>query len=110
MPPNQIADRVFEPLSRDAVPAPGGPDAPAARYLIHLPATSADLAGAVDLAYALARSVGFLPQIEAGEATVCAEDAPHVHHRVCCDLLVPGGRRCALRAGHDGRCAEESPD
>ncbi|MEN3608500.1 hypothetical protein AAH979_03055 [Plantactinospora sp. ZYX-F-223] len=77
---------------------------------MHLPATSADLAGAVDLAYALARSLGFLPQIEAGEgeATVRAEDAPHVRHRVCCDL--PGGRRCALRAGHDGRCAEESPD
>ncbi|MGI5151170.1 hypothetical protein ACQEVC_33220 [Plantactinospora sp. CA-294935] len=109
-PPNQIADRVLDPLPRDVASASSGRDAPAPRYVIHLPATSADLAGAVDLAYALARSLGFLSQIEAGEATVCAEDAPHVRHRVCCDLLVPGGRRCALRAGHDGRCAEESPD
>ncbi|GAA3740637.1 hypothetical protein GCM10022225_24850 [Plantactinospora mayteni] len=84
--------------------------APAPRYLIHLPATSADLAGAVDLAYALARSLGFLPEIDAGETTVCAEDAPHVRHRVCCDLLVPGGQRCGLRTDHDGDCAAEPAD
>ncbi|MEE6308247.1 hypothetical protein V1634_15570 [Plantactinospora veratri] len=109
-PPNQIADRVLDPSPRDAAPAAGGRDGVGPRYLIRLPATSADLAGAVELAYALARSIGFLPEIEAGQATVCAADAPHVHHRVCCDRRLPGGRRCASRADHDGSCAAEPAD
>ncbi|MDG4787527.1 hypothetical protein O7626_16560 [Micromonospora sp. WMMD1102] len=107
-PPNRIADRVFEGLPRDGVPASPEPPAPAPRYVIQLSATSADLAGAVDLAYALARSLGFLPQIDAAEAMVCAADTPHVRHRVCCGRPLPtGGPRCLLRADHDDPCAPD---
>ncbi|MFC6016684.1 hypothetical protein ACFP2T_10775 [Plantactinospora solaniradicis] len=106
---NQIADRVFDALPRAAVEAFTGRDAPVPRYVIHLPAASADLAGAVELAYGLARSLDFLSEIDAGETTVSEEDAQHVHHRVCCDRLLPGRRRCALRARHDGSCDTEFP-
>ncbi|WP_323373987.1 hypothetical protein [Plantactinospora alkalitolerans] len=100
---------MFDPLPRAAVEAFTGRDTPIPRYVIHLPATSADLAGAVELAYGLARSLDFLPEIDAGETTVSEEDAEHVHHRVCCDRLLPGRRRCALRARHDGPCDTEPP-
>ncbi|MEH1165276.1 hypothetical protein V6V47_07805 [Micromonospora sp. CPCC 205539] len=33
------------------------------------------------------------------------EDQQFLRHRVFCDLLLPGGRRCVLRADHDGPCA-----
>jgi hypothetical protein len=101
---------VFDGLPRDAVAAFTGQHIPVPRYVIHLPATSADLAGAVELAYALVRSLSFLPELDAGEATVSEEDAQHVHHRVCCDRLLPGHRRCALRAEHDGPCDPEFSD
>ncbi|MBE1489937.1 hypothetical protein [Plantactinospora soyae] len=100
---------MFDALPRAAVEAIAGRDSPVPRYVIHLPASSADLAGAVELAYALVRSLDFLPEIDAGETTVSEEDAQYVHHRVCCDRLLPGRRRCALRAGHDGTCDTESP-
>ncbi|MFY1671149.1 hypothetical protein ACN27G_14425 [Plantactinospora sp. WMMB334] len=109
-PPNQIAARVFAPLPGAAVAAPVGRDAPAPRYVIHLPATSADLAGAVDLAYALVRSLGFLSEIDGGQTTVSLEDAPQVRHRVCCDRLLPGAGRCRLRAGHAEPCTAEPSD
>jgi hypothetical protein len=107
--PNQIAGRVFDALPRAAVEAFTGRDTPAPRYVIHLPATSTDLAGAVELAYGLARSLDFLSEIDAGETTVSEEDAQHVHHRVCCDRLLPGRRRCVLRTEHDGPCDTEFP-
>ncbi|MEV0805002.1 hypothetical protein [Micromonospora sp. NPDC050200] len=46
-----------------------------------------------------------LPQTDPGETTVSAEDHQNVRHRVFCDLRMPGGRRCLLRADHDGPCA-----
>ncbi|GIG87118.1 hypothetical protein Pen02_20540 [Plantactinospora endophytica] len=102
-------ERICDVPLRSAGPASPGREGAVPRYVIQLPATSADLAGAVDLAYALARSVGFLPQIDAGQTTVCAEDAPHVRHRVCCDRLLSEARRCGLRTEHDGPCAAEPP-
>jgi hypothetical protein len=108
-PPNQIVGRVFDALPRDAVAAFTGRDIPVPGYVIHLPATSADLAEAVELAYALVRSLSFLPELDVGETTVSEEDAQHVRHRVCCDRLLPGRRRCALRDAHDGPCDTEFP-
>jgi hypothetical protein len=67
--------------------------------------TVADLATAKNLAATLARSVAFLPEINGGETTVSIEDNQAVRHRVFCDLMLVGRRRCALRADHDGACA-----
>jgi hypothetical protein len=75
------------------------------RYVIHLPVVAADLTAAQRLARVVARWTVMLPQTDPGETTVSAEDAQHVRHRVFCDLLMPGGRRCLLRADHDGPCA-----
>ncbi|NBE85072.1 hypothetical protein [Micromonospora rubida] len=77
--------------------------------MIHLPVAVADLAGALRLAYALARSLTSLPQVEAGGTTVSAEDAQHVRHWVFCDRIMPGRRRCARRADHDGPCDPVGP-
>lgn len=74
------------------------------RWVIHLPVTATDLAAAQRPARVVARWIRILPQTDPGETTVSAEDAQGVRHRVFCDLLMPGGRRCVLRAGHDGPC------
>ncbi|MEH1016660.1 hypothetical protein V6U90_26610 [Micromonospora sp. CPCC 206060] len=75
------------------------------RYVIHLPVTASDLAGALRLARVLARWAQVLPQTDPGESTVSAEDAQGVRYRVFCDRRLPGaGRRCVLRDGHDGPC------
>ncbi|MGY3516991.1 hypothetical protein ACVMYR_11840 [Micromonospora sp. PTRAS2] len=75
------------------------------RYVIHLPVLAADLVGAVRLARVVARWAGVLSCADPGETTVSAEDEQGVRHRVFCDLRLPGGRRCLLRADHDGPCA-----
>ncbi|MEU0078808.1 hypothetical protein ABZY58_12980 [Micromonospora tulbaghiae] len=75
------------------------------RWVIHLPVTAADLPAAQRLARVVARWTGILPQTDPGETTVSTEDDQNVRHRVFCDLLMPGGRRCLLRADHDGPCA-----
>ncbi|KAB1910270.1 hypothetical protein [Micromonospora sp. AMSO31t] len=41
--------------------------------------------------------------------TVSAEDAQCVRHWVWCDRLLDGGRRCPLRADHDGECSAARP-
>lgn len=74
------------------------------RYVIHLPVAVDNLASARLFARAVTRSLAFLPEVDAGEATVSREDEQGVRHRVFCDRLLPGRRRCALRADHDGRC------
>ncbi|MBY8874379.1 hypothetical protein K7640_21345 [Micromonospora sp. PLK6-60] len=74
------------------------------RFVVHLPVVATDLAGALRLARVLARWAGLLPAADPGETTVSAEDEQGVRHRVFCDLRLPGGRRCLLRAGHDGSC------
>ncbi|TDC40513.1 hypothetical protein [Micromonospora sp. KC213] len=75
------------------------------RYVVHLPVRAADLAGAVRLARVLARWAGVLSPADPGETTVSAEDEQAIRHRVFCDLRMPGGRRCLLRADHDGPCS-----
>ncbi len=75
------------------------------RWVVHLPVVAADLPAAQRLARVMARWAVLLPQTDPGETTVSAEDEQGVHHRVFCDLLLPGGRRCLLRADHDGPCA-----
>lgn len=75
------------------------------RYVIHLPVVASDLASAQRLARVVARWMQVLPQADPGETTVSTEDDQGVRHRVFCDLLMPGGRRCLLRADHDGDCS-----
>ncbi|MGC4854626.1 hypothetical protein ACLQ24_14825 [Micromonospora sp. DT4] len=75
------------------------------RFVVHLPVVAGDLPGAVRLARVLARWAGVLAQADPGETTVSAEDDQGVRHRVFCDVRLTGGRRCVLRADHDGPCA-----
>ncbi|KWV30067.1 MULTISPECIES: hypothetical protein [Micromonospora] len=75
------------------------------RFVVHLPVVAVDLPGAVRLARVLARWAGVLAQADPGETTVSAEDEQGVHHRVFCDLRLDTGRRCLLRADHDGPCS-----
>jgi hypothetical protein len=96
------------------------------RYVIHLPVTVADLDAAVRLARVVARTMSFLPQVDAQATTVAAEVEhaaaesaeaagavtgveavadPDVRHRVFCDRRLPSGRPCLLRPGHDGACS-----
>ncbi|MEO3779425.1 hypothetical protein ABGB16_21790 [Micromonospora sp. B11E3] len=75
------------------------------RWVVHLPVVATDLPAAQRIARVVARWTLILPQTDPGEITVSAEDAQGVRHRVFCDLLLPGGRRCVLRADHDGPCA-----
>ncbi|RZU75517.1 hypothetical protein EV384_4061 [Micromonospora kangleipakensis] len=75
------------------------------RYVIHLPVVANDLPAAQRLARVVGCWLLVLPQADPGETTVSAEDDQNVRHRVYCDLLMPGGRRCLLRADHDGPCA-----
>jgi hypothetical protein len=73
------------------------------RFVIHLPVAAGDLVGAVRLARVVARWATLLSSADPGETTASAEDDQGVRHRVFCDLLLPG-RRCLLRADHDGPC------
>ncbi|MEV4481706.1 hypothetical protein [Micromonospora coxensis] len=75
------------------------------RYVIHLPVVAADLPAAQRLARVAGRWLLVLPKTDPGEITVSLEDHQNVRHRVFCDLLMPGGRRCLLRADHDGACS-----
>lgn len=98
-------DRVFVPLPRAAVLAFTEPPEPPPRHVIHLPVAVVDLAGALELARALARSLTATSQIDIGGITVSAEDAQHVRHWVFCDRIMPDRRRCARPADHDGPCS-----
>ncbi|MGW1057495.1 hypothetical protein [Micromonospora rubida] len=79
------------------------------RWVAHLPFTAADLPAARRFAGALARSVTFLPDVDAGETTVSAEDEQGVRHRVFCDLPLPDRTRCVRRTDHDGPCTGRRP-
>ncbi|GAB3795142.1 hypothetical protein [Micromonospora zhanjiangensis] len=75
------------------------------RYVIHLPASVTSLAHARILARTAVRALTFLAPLDPGETTVSQEDEQDVRHRVYCDRLLDGGRRCALRAEHESVCA-----
>ncbi|WP_405108745.1 hypothetical protein OG559_27055 [Micromonospora sp. NBC_01405] len=76
------------------------------RYVVHLPVVAVDLAAAQRLARLVGRWLLVLPHADPGETTVSSEDDQNVRHRVFCDRRMPGGgRRCLLRAEHDGPCA-----
>ncbi|MEU6205972.1 hypothetical protein ABZ814_20615 [Micromonospora musae] len=74
------------------------------RYVIHLPVVAVDLTAAQRLARVVGRWMTVLPMMDPGEITVSEEDHQFLRHRVFCDQLMPGGRRCQLRADHDGEC------
>ncbi|WP_405434569.1 hypothetical protein [Micromonospora sp. NBC_00617] len=77
---------------------------PPPRHVLHLPVAVGDLAGALELARALARSLATMSQVDVGGITVSAEDAQHVRHWVFCDRIMPDRRRCARPADHDEPC------
>ncbi|KXK63278.1 hypothetical protein AWW66_04040 [Micromonospora rosaria] len=79
------------------------------RFVIHLPVVAGDLTGAVRLARVVARWAAVLAQTDPGEITVSYEDGQGVRHRVFCDARLAGGRRCVLRADHDGACTRRVP-
>ncbi|MFY1686799.1 hypothetical protein [Plantactinospora sp. WMMB782] len=67
------------------------------------------LHAATELAARLAESLAFLPELDAGEVTVSAEDAQHERYRVFCDRLLLGAGRCGEREGHPGPCVAGPP-
>jgi hypothetical protein len=73
-------------------------------HVIHLRVAVPTLDAATELAAMLTESLAFLPELDAGEVTVSAEDAQHERYRVFCDRLLVGGGRCGEREGHDGPC------
>ncbi|WBB71038.1 hypothetical protein [Micromonospora sp. WMMD812] len=94
---------VVRPVSRPV--APGREDEEPG-YVIHLPIRVPDLAAATALAGRIAVSLGFLPELDAGETTVSNADDQNNRHRVFCDLLLPDRSRCPQRYEHSGRCGE----
>ncbi|MDG4788729.1 hypothetical protein O7626_22860 [Micromonospora sp. WMMD1102] len=78
-------------------------------HVIHLPVAVATLHAATELAARLAESLAFLPELDAGEVTVSAEDAQHERYRVFCDRLLLGTGRCGEREGHRGACVAGPP-
>ncbi|TDC39644.1 hypothetical protein E1211_03565 [Micromonospora sp. 15K316] len=75
------------------------------RWVIHLPAVADDLNSARRLARVVAHWAHALTQLDPGGTSVSAEDDQNVRHRVFCDRLLPGGRRCLLWPDHDGECS-----
>ncbi|RZU71781.1 hypothetical protein EV384_0114 [Micromonospora kangleipakensis] len=74
------------------------------RFVVHLPVLATDLDGARRFARGICRALAVLSDVDRAETTVSEEDAQHVRHRVYCDRLLDGGRRCPLPADHDGEC------
>lgn len=84
----------------------GGRDEEEPGYVIHLPIRVADLSAATALAGTVAVSLGFLPELDAGETTVSTADDQNNRHRVFCDLLLPDRSRCPQPYDHEGPCGE----
>ncbi|RLP85735.1 MULTISPECIES: hypothetical protein [unclassified Micromonospora] len=74
------------------------------RFVVHLPVMAVDLPGALRFAQGITRVLGFLADVDRAETTVSEEDAQCVRHRVFCDNLLDGRRRCLRPAAHDGPC------
>ncbi|MDG4792947.1 hypothetical protein [Micromonospora sp. WMMD1082] len=77
----------------------------APRWIIHLATTLTSRDEATRLAEALRDSLGHIPSIDFGEATLSEEDHQLVRTRVWCDLKIGGAGRCRRRDDHDGPCA-----
>ncbi|MEU8156967.1 hypothetical protein AB0B94_25160 [Micromonospora sp. NPDC048986] len=75
-------------------------------FVIHLPIRVPSLAAATVLAGRVAVSLGFLPELDAGETTVSNADDQNNRHRVFCDLLLSDRSRCPQGYEHEGRCGE----
>ncbi|KAB1938079.1 hypothetical protein F8271_18305 [Micromonospora sp. ALFpr18c] len=78
------------------------------RWVIHLPVVAGDLPTAQRLARVVAHWAHVLPQLDPAGTTVSAEDDQNVRHWVFCDRKLPEGRRCLLRADHDGACSRRA--
>ncbi|GLY25421.1 hypothetical protein [Micromonospora sp. NBRC 101691] len=100
-PPDQV-----EPLRLRTRQVDRGRDDDEPGYVIHLPVRVLDLAAATALANQVADSLGFLPELDAGETTVSTADDQNNRSRVFCDLLLPDRSRCPQRYGHSGPCGE----
>ncbi|RLP90639.1 hypothetical protein [Micromonospora sp. CV4] len=102
--------RVPEPPPEVAVassrPTERGRDDEEPGFVIHLPIRVPDLAAATALAGRVAVSLGFLPELDAGETTVSNADDQNNRHRVFCDLLLPDRSRCPQGYEHEGPCGE----
>ncbi|SCL14900.1 hypothetical protein [Micromonospora inyonensis] len=96
----------LEPLRLRARPVDRARDDDEPGYVIHLPVRVLDLATATALAGRVADSLGFLPELDAGETTVSTADDQNNRRRVFCDLLLPDRSRCPQRYGHPGPCGE----
>ncbi|MFI6230059.1 hypothetical protein ACIBCR_22435 [Micromonospora echinospora] len=100
-PPDQV-----EPLRLRTRQVDRGRDDDEPGYVIHLPVRVLDLAAATALANQVADSLGFLPELDAGETTVSTADDQNNRSRVFCDLLLSDRSRCPQRYGHPGPCGE----
>lgn len=98
-----------EPRRPPARTADPGVDDDEPGYVIHLPVHVQDLATASALAGRVADSLGFLPELDAGETTVSTADDQNNRHRVFCDLLLPDRSRCRQYHRHPGPCGEVPP-
>ncbi|MET7819384.1 hypothetical protein [Micromonospora zamorensis] len=99
------------PEQTEAARAPGRPaerarDDDEPGFVIHLPIRVPSLAAATVLAGRVAVSLGFLPELDAGETTVSNADDQNNRHRVFCDLLLPDRSRCPQGYEHEGLCGE----
>ena len=79
------------------------------RYLVQLPVNADDLAAAIRVARAIARSLSIHNLIEYAQITVTTADRPEDQHPVFCPRQLPDGRRCLLRPDHDGPCTRRLP-
>jgi hypothetical protein len=96
---------VFASLPSAVVRAVTDADDENPRYVIHLPVDAPNLLAALDLTASIATSLAFPPQVYLGEAAVSEEGNQLRRHRVFCDRLLPGRRRCVRRAEHEGPCS-----
>jgi hypothetical protein len=77
------------------------------RYVIHLPLRIADRDRAAALAYWIARSLAFLPEVECENSVIVREDEPRRAYWIFCDRFTPERRRCVLRLAHAGPCTAQ---
>ncbi|HEY0696532.1 MAG TPA: hypothetical protein VGD43_01840 [Micromonospora sp.] len=75
-------------------------------YVIHLPIRADDIQAATRLAYSVAGSLAFLPELDPGETTVSTVDDQNNRHRVFCDLPLPDRSRCPQPFDHPGPCGQ----